>query len=131
VPEHGADAARAGAGVSHSRTADHGKPRSDCHPFCDATEQRISRPQGHLTQRRYYSGKKKGDTLKNQVVVYRRPDHRPEIAAVSPARHGSVHDKKIDDPSRMTNTKGITRDADTGSHGTAMRTPHKNPRAAS
>jgi len=39
-----------------------------------------------------------------------------------------MHDKKIYDQSRMTNAKGIARDADTGYRGTAMRTPHKNPR---
>ena len=39
-----------------------------------------------------------------------------------------MHDKKIYDQSRMTNAKGINRDADTGYHGTAMRTPHKKPK---
>ena len=82
-----------------------------------------------MTQRRFYSGKKKAHTLKNQIVVHRRPhDNRPHIAAVSPSRCGSMHDKKIYDRSRMTNAKGIARDADTGYHGTAMRTPHKKPK---
>ena len=82
-----------------------------------------------MTQRRFYSGKKKAHTLKNQIVVHRRPhDNGPHIAAVSPSRCGSMHDKKIYDRSRMTNAKGIARDADTGYHGTAMRTPHKKPK---
>ena len=82
-----------------------------------------------MTQRRFYSGKKKAHTLKNQIVVYRRPnDNRPHIAAGPPSRCGSMHDKKINDRSRMTNAKGIARDADTGYHGTAMRTPHKKPK---
>jgi hypothetical protein len=62
-------------------------------------------------------------------VVYRRPhDTRPIIAAVAPSREGKVRDKKIYDQARMTNAKGINRDADTGDHGTAMRTPHKKPK---
>jgi hypothetical protein len=82
-----------------------------------------------VTQRTFYSGKKKAHTLKNQVVVYRRPrDGRPIIAALSPSRQGKVHDKKIYDQTRVTTPPGIKRRADTGYHGTAMETPHKKPK---
>jgi hypothetical protein len=82
-----------------------------------------------VTQRRFYFGKKKAQALKNQIAVHRRPhDNRPPIAAVPPSRRGSMHGKKIHDRPRMTNAKGIVRDAATGYRRTAMRAPHKKPK---
>jgi len=59
----------------------------------DATEQRVSRPGDNATQRRYYSGKKKGHTLKTQVVT----DSDHHILAISAAVPGATHDKPLCD----------------------------------
>ena len=67
--------------------------------------------------------------MKNQVVVYRHPrDGRPIIAAVSPSRTGTTHDKKMYDEARMTTPPDIKRGADTGYIGTTMEMPHKKPK---
>jgi hypothetical protein len=82
-----------------------------------------------VKQRRFYSGKKKAHTMKNQVVVYRRPgDGRPVIAALSASREGKIHDKKIYNQARMTTPRNIKRVADTGYQGTVMETPCKKPK---
>lgn len=82
-----------------------------------------------MKQRKFYSGKKKMHTMKNQVAVYRRrSDGKPIVAAVSASRKGKVHDKKMYDEARMTSPKGVPRGGDTGYQGTAMKTPHKKPK---
>jgi len=57
--------------------------------FIDATEQQIQRPQ--RKQKKYYSGKKKRHTIKNQIVV----DSQGKILSVSKSSPGSTHDKKL------------------------------------
>lgn len=57
----------------------------------DAKEQRTQRPKGYAAQKPYYSGKKKGHTLKSQVGVS--PGGR--IQAVSDSFPGSVHDLTV------------------------------------
>ena len=59
--------------------------------FVDATEQPIERPK--KKQKRYYSGKKKKYTIKNQITV----DRRGKIRAVTPSVPGKKHDKKLFD----------------------------------
>lgn len=106
--------------------------------FFDGTEQPRNRPQAK--QQRYYSGKKKRHTLKNQVVVVRKrkkagrrkgkhkQKRRVRVAAVSPTRPGKVHDKKVYDRTRTIVPRDVTGYGDTGYQGTALRTPVKKKR---
>ncbi len=59
--------------------------------FVDATEQEIQRPK--KKQKRYYSGKKKKHTIKNQITV----DRNGKIRTVTPSVPGKKHDKKLFD----------------------------------
>jgi hypothetical protein len=106
--------------------------------FFDGTERPKYRPK--RKQKRYYSGKKKRHTLKNQVVVVRkrkragrrkarqRQKRRLRVAAVSPTSPGSVHDKKVYDRSRTVVPPEVAAYGDTGYQGTALRTPVKKRR---
>lgn len=102
--------------------------------FFDATEQPTRRPgEG---QRGYYSGKKKRHTLKNQVVVARRPKppgpgkkpQRLRIAAVGRTHPGSVHDKKLYDRDRVVCPPDVRRTGNTAYLGTTLETPTRKPR---
>src|SRR5512133_2762555 len=63
-------------------------------PFCqDGIERRIQRPKDPAQQKSHYSGKKKGHTVKNVVVV----DKHLTIQFLSPTHPGKVHDKRIAD----------------------------------
>ena len=64
----------------------------------DATEQATYRPQDQITQKRYYSGKKKRHTLKTQLVVL--PDGT--VAGFSDTVPDSQHDKSLYDASGVT-----------------------------
>lgn len=106
--------------------------------FFDATERPRYRPT--KKQRRYYPGKKKRHTLKNQVVVVRKrkragqrkarqkEKRRVRIAAVSPTSPGKVHDKKVYDRSRMVVPPGVAGYGDSAYQGTPLRTPVKKKR---
>src|SRR5262245_55488262 len=103
--------------------------------FFDATERPTRRPKRR--QRRCYSGKKKRHTLKSQVVVARKrkragrrnagqqEKRRLRVAAVSPTAPGKVHDKKVDDRTRVRLPAGVAAYGDTGYQGTPLRTPAK------
>jgi DDE superfamily endonuclease/Helix-turn-helix of DDE superfamily endonuclease len=101
--------------------------------FFDATERPTRRPT--RGQRAYYSGKKKRHTIKHQVVVVRRrkrpgPGAQPRrvrIAAISAAFPGKVHDKKVDDATRVVGPPGVRRTGDSGYAGTGLDTPTKRP----
>lgn len=58
----------------------------------DATERPIRRPKDPEDQTRFYSGKKKRHTVKNQLVVH---PHTHRILAVSKTVEGKRHDKKL------------------------------------
>lgn len=58
----------------------------------DATERPVQRPKDNQQQERYYSGKKKRHTVKNQVYVHPRTKR---ILAVSDTVEGKRHDKKL------------------------------------
>ena len=81
----------------------------------DATEQRVSRPQDNETRKTYYSGKKKQFTLKTQFVT----DSAHEIHAISQARPGALHDKKLSDAVHTLEhlPDGCEADADKGYQG--------------
>jgi hypothetical protein len=102
--------------------------------FFDATERPTRRPEPG--QRRYYSGKKRRHTIKNQVVTARRtkppgPGKKPQrlrIAAVSESFPGSVHDKKVYDRTRAVSPPDARRTGDTAYLGTSLETPARKPR---
>ena len=58
----------------------------------DATERPVRRPKNPKANQRYYSGKKKRHTVKNQLLV--QPKTR-RILAVSETVEGKLHDKKL------------------------------------
>lgn len=61
--------------------------------FVDGTERRMQRPESGKRNRRHYSGKKKGHTRKNVVVV----DEHKRFLVVSPTKPGRRHDKNCAD----------------------------------
>lgn len=58
----------------------------------DASERPVRRPKNPDDQKKYYSGKKKRHTVKNQLIVH--PKKR-KILAVSKTVEGKLHDKKL------------------------------------
>lgn len=58
----------------------------------DATERPIRRPKNPKDQTKYYSGKKKKHTVKNQLIVSPRTKR---ILSVSATVEGKLHDKKL------------------------------------
>lgn len=82
----------------------------------DATEQRTER----RDKGSGYSGKKKAETIKTQIVV----DKKGKIIHVSPSVPGNIHDKKLFDKSKVKlpdNAKG-----DLAYLGTNIAIPHKS-----
>lgn len=83
----------------------------------DATEQRTERRNNGSG----YSGKKKAETIKTQIVISKKTK---QIAHVSPSVPGNIHDKKLFDDSGVKlpdNAKG-----DLGYLGTNITIPHKS-----
>ena len=70
---------------------------SDVVAIVDATEQATQRPKDNDEQKKYYSGKKKRHTLKNQIIV----TPEGEIVQVSKTEPGSKSDKKVFDESEL------------------------------
>ena len=60
----------------------------------DGTERPIQRPKDKKRQKKYYSGKKKRHTIKNNVITDKRTK---KIKALSDTKEGSMHDKKLAD----------------------------------
>jgi hypothetical protein len=89
----------------------------------DATEQQINRPK--KDQKRYYSGKKKKHTLKNQIVI----DSNSKICSVSKSVEGKKHDKKLYDESRIYTKQASHFKGDLGYLGTErIAVPKKKPK---
>jgi hypothetical protein len=80
----------------------------------DGTERRIQRPKDDREQRKYYSGKKKAHTVKNNVVASL-ASRRVEY--LSNTYEGKKHDKKICDEEQLTFPEGSTLYKDTGFQG--------------
>lgn len=96
----------------------------------DGTERRIERPKDSIYQKRYYSGKKKAHTLKNNLVVGL--DDR-QIKHLSKTHEGKKHDKKICDEEGTTVPAGSDLYRDSGFQGHEMagvniHQPQKKPR---
>lgn len=91
--------------------------------FIDATEQPINRPK--KKQNKYYSGKKKRHTLKNQIVI----DNKSKIRVVSKSVEGKKHDKKLYDESKIITTEKSKIKGDLGYLGAERITiPKKKPK---
>jgi len=58
----------------------------------DCTERSVQRPKDHKLQEKYYSGKKKHHSVKNQLLVSPR---NTRILAISNTHPGTSHDKKL------------------------------------
>ncbi len=87
---------------------------ADVVAMVDATEQPTQRPQARETQKKYYSGKKKRPTLKNQIIV----TPAGEISQFSKTVPGSKHDKKLfEDSARGALTAAAAYMADKGYQG--------------
>lgn len=83
----------------------------------DATEQESERRPGSG-----YSGKKKRQTIKTQIIV----SERGKILSVSKTVNGNKNDKKLYDETKAILPKDIPRLADLGYLGTNWKLPHKS-----
>jgi len=91
--------------------------------FVDATEQQIERPK--KGQKRYYSGKKKKHTLKNQIIT----DKKGKVRAVTKSVPGKKHDKKLFDESNIILPEKSDLTGDLGYYGASGITlPNKKPK---
>lgn len=89
----------------------------------DATEQQINRPK--KGQKKYYSGKKKKHTMKNQIVI----NDKMKICSVTKSVEGKKHDKKLYDESRIYPVKKSSFKGDLGYIGASGITiPKKKPK---
>jgi hypothetical protein len=96
----------------------------------DGTERRIERPKDPVYQKRYYSGKKKTHTIKNNLVAGL-DDRR--IKYLGKTHEGKKHDKKICDEEGITVPAGsdLYRDSGFQGHdlpGVNIHQPKKKPR---
>ena len=80
----------------------------------DGTERPIQRPKDKQGQRDYYSGKKKGHTVKNNVITDKRSK---KIKGLSPTVFGKKHDKKLADQEQYRFPSGSRLWKDTGYQG--------------
>jgi len=85
----------------------------------DATEQETERRKGSG-----YSGKKKRNTIKTQIIV----TSKGKIKALSKSVKGNIHDKKLYDQTRAYSIIKVKRRADLGYLGTSCHTPLRKPR---
>jgi hypothetical protein len=96
----------------------------------DGTERKIQRPKKPEDQRQYYSGKKKGHTLKNNIIA---DAVARKVVCLSGTYEGKKHDKKIADEENPIFPKGSILFKDTGFQGyepenTTCYQPAKKPR---
>lgn len=80
----------------------------------DGTERRKQRPQDNEAQKRYYSGKRKAHTLKNNVIVHA---DRRTVCYLSQTVAGKKHDKKLADDEGYTFPANSILFQDTGFQG--------------
>lgn len=97
----------------------------------DGTERPINRPQDKEDRKRYYSGKKKAHTVKNNIITER----GGTVLFLSDTHEGKKHDQKIADEEGYAFPEGSTVCQDTGFQGFApegvtIRQPKKKPRKA-
>ena len=80
----------------------------------DGTERPIRRPKNPDNQKKYYSGKKKRHTIKNNVITDKRTR---KIKGLSPTCEGKKHDKKLADEQELEFPEGSKLSQDTGFQG--------------
>jgi len=85
----------------------------------DATEQETERRKGSG-----YSGKKKRNTVKTQVII----SPKGIIKAISKPVKGSIHDKNLYERTKVITGKKVKRKGDLGYIGTDCQTPVKKPK---
>ncbi len=95
----------------------------------DGTERAINRPKDKEKQKRYYSGKKKAHTVKNNVITHR----GGKVVYVSDTYEGRKHDKRIADEEDYRFPRGSKVLQDTGfqghqPNGVTVLQPKKKPR---
>jgi DDE superfamily endonuclease/Helix-turn-helix of DDE superfamily endonuclease len=81
----------------------------------DGTERRINRPQDKEKRDQHYSGKKKGTTVKNNLITERRRGGK--VKYLSATVEGKRHDKKLADDEKYEFPKGSRLWKDTGFQG--------------
>lgn len=96
----------------------------------DGTERGVERPKDPERQKRFFSGKEGGHTVKN-VIVGGLLDQ--QVKYLSPTREGKKHDKKISDEERITVPVGSDLYQDTGFQGftcpeVTIHQPKKKPK---
>ena len=96
----------------------------------DGTERRCQRPRDQEKQKRFYSGKKKTHTVKNNLIVIL---GKRRVEYLGRTWEGKKHDKKICDEEGHEFPEGITLYKDTGFQGyepvgVHTRQPKKKPR---
>ena len=96
----------------------------------DGTERKRQRPKDREKQKKYYSGKKKSHTVKNNVIV---SVEGRKVKYLSQTYEGKKHDKAICDEENPVFPEGIVLDKDTGFQGynpvgVICRQPKKKPR---
>lgn len=97
--------------------------------FIDGTERPIWRPKDKDKQKKYYSGKKKCHTVKNNIIS----EPQGKVVYLSGTYEGKKHDKKIADQEGYNFPKGSSLWKDTGFQGyepdgTTTHQPKKKPR---
>ncbi|MCI5227042.1 MAG: transposase [Candidatus Electrothrix sp. AX2] len=95
----------------------------------DGTERPIQRPKDNKKQKKYYSGKKKAHTVKNNILA----NSNCEVIFLTPTEEGKKHDKKIADESEYRLPEGSKLLQDTGFQGFSVSNveilqPAKKPR---
>jgi len=95
----------------------------------DGTERPIQRPKEEEKQKEFYSGKKKGHTVKNNVLS----NHNCEVIYLTDTVAGKKHDKKLADESHYQLPAGSLLFQDTGFQGFSLEKveiiqPQKKPR---
>jgi hypothetical protein len=96
----------------------------------DGTERRINRPGDPERQKKFYSGKKKCHTVKNNIIA---DAISGKVVCLSGTHEGKKHDKKTEDEENPTFPENSTLFKDTGFQGyepenTVCRQPKKKPR---
>ena len=84
--------------------------------FQDGTERAIPRPKDQEIQRIYYSGKRKGHTIKNVVII----NEQCKIVLLTLTCEGKKHDKKVSDEAGFELPSGSCLYQDTGFQGFAL-----------
>ncbi len=101
------------AGASPSRNMDHFSEKDPSVFSHDGTERPIQRPGDNKEQKKYYSGKQKTHTVKNNILA----NEDCEIVFLTPTVEGKKHDKTLADESDYSLPQGSTLLQDTGFQG--------------